>query len=154
MCNKVLGMESTHTTTSTASLEAIGALVTYHVESLTAGQPGLGSHAAGPHSVLRVVLDAVMRFLLYGEVSDEAVEHAGNALLPLIMCEQGRYNELLSELVAQQNQPAVAHRLQEALGALLGTNGIQANTEKENFLRFRANLQAFLVTVRSFLIRH
>jgi len=149
-----MGMESSSSSTSTASLEAIGGFVTCHVDAIATGQPGLGAHAAGSHSIMRVMLDAVMNFLLYGEVSDEAVSHAGNALLPLIMCEQGRYNELLIELVAQQSQPAVAQRLQEALGALLGSNGIQANTERENLIRFRANLQAFLIAVRSFLLRH
>ena len=103
---------------------------------------------------MQLFLDAVMKFLLYGEVSDEAVGHAGNALLPLIMCEQARYNELLTELVSQQSQPALQQRLQEALAALLGTNGIQGNTEHGNLLRFRVNLQAFLATVRSFILRH
>ncbi|OAE29499.1 hypothetical protein AXG93_1433s1180 [Marchantia polymorpha subsp. ruderalis] len=81
------------------SLTALNAVAFYHYHAVCRGQEGLGAHALstpGPdgapkEGVLAHFLRSVMQFLLFEDYSNELVEPAADALLPLILCNTGLY---------------------------------------------------------------
>ncbi|KAF8392178.1 hypothetical protein HHK36_022520 [Tetracentron sinense] len=83
-------------------LRALNALASYHYKERGAGKEGLGSHAAGlkdlngnlQEGVLSRFLKSLLQLLLFEDYSTELVSSAADALLPLILCEQGLYQAI------------------------------------------------------------
>ncbi|XP_043688810.1 exportin-4 isoform X3 [Telopea speciosissima] len=140
-------------------LRSLNALASYHYKERGAGKEGLGSHVAGmmdqdgklQEGVLCRFLRALLQLLLFEDYSTELVSSAADALLPLILCEQGLYQRLGHELIERQVNPQLKSRLANALHCLTSSNELSSSLDRINSQKFRKNLYAFLVEVRGFL---
>ncbi|CAM6129712.1 unnamed protein product [Calypogeia fissa] len=141
------------------SLTALNAVAFYHYQAICRGQEGLGIHAVtgpGPdgtvkEGVLAHFLRSVMQFLLFEDYSNELVEPAADALLPLILCSTALYQKLAQELLDGQQNALLQSRLATAFHVLLNSNHVSSSLDRNNRRRFRENLYAFLSEVRGFL---
>lgn len=136
-------------------LGALKALSAYHFKDMAAGRPGLGSHATGngnlQEGILSQFLRSLLQLLLFEDCSPDLVSAAADALLPLILCEQGLYQRLGTELIERQTNPSFKSRLANALHSLTNANHVSSSLDRVNYQRFRKNLNNFLVEVRGFL---
>ncbi|KAG6541019.1 hypothetical protein Mapa_017592 [Marchantia paleacea] len=141
------------------SLTALNAVAFYHYHAVCRGQEGLGAHAlstpgpdgAAKEGVLAHFLRSVMQFLLFEDYSNELVEPAADALLPLILCNTGLYQKLAQELLEGQKNAILQSRLATAFHVLLNSNNVSSSLDRNNRRRFRENLYLFLSDVRGFL---
>lgn len=136
-------------------LGALKALAAYHFREMAAGRQGLGSHAAGngnlQEGILSQFLRSLLQLLLFEDCSPDLVGAAADALLPLILCEQGLYQRLGTELIERQTNPTFKTRLANAFHSLTNANHVSSTLDRVNYQRFRKNLNIFLVEVRGFL---
>ncbi|KAL2619846.1 hypothetical protein R1flu_000051 [Riccia fluitans] len=141
------------------SLTALNAIAFYHYQAACRGQEGLGEHAlstTGPDGVIKDgvlahFLRSVMQFLLFEDYSNELVEPAADALLPLILCNTAFYQKLAQELLDGQQNAMLQSRLATAFHVLLNSNQVSSSLDRHNRRRFRENLYSFLSDVRGFL---
>ncbi|KAG0575366.1 hypothetical protein KC19_VG340300 [Ceratodon purpureus] len=141
------------------SLTTLNAIAFYHYQAICRGQEGLGVHALSiqnSHGVVKEgVLDhflrSVMQFLLFDDYSNELVEPAADALLPLVLCNTALYQRLALELLKGQHNALLQSRLATAFHVLLNANQVTSSLDRQNRRRFRENLYAFLSDVRGFL---
>ncbi|XP_022719062.1 exportin-4-like isoform X4 [Durio zibethinus] len=136
-------------------LGALKALASYHYRKMCAGKTGLGSHAAGhgnfPEGIFSRFLRSLLQLLLFEDYSPDLVSAAADALLPLILCEQGVYQRLGNELIERQANPMLKSRLANALHSLTSSNHLSSTLDRVNYQRFRKNLNSLLIEVRGFL---
>ncbi|OMO96138.1 Armadillo-type [Corchorus olitorius] len=135
-------------------LGALKALASYHYREVCAGKTGLGSHAAGGNiaeGIFSRFLRSLLQLLLFEDYSPDLVGAAADALLPLILCEQGLYQRLGNELIERQTNPTLKSRLANALHSLTSANHLSSTLDRVNYQRFRKNLNSFLIEVRGFL---
>lgn len=140
-------------------LRALRALASYHYNETRAGKMGLGSHAAGlkdqggnlQEGILSRFLRSLLQFLLFEDYSPDLVSSAADALLPLLLCEQGLYQRLGNELIERQPNETLKSRLANALRGLTSANQLTSTLERKNYQIFRKNLTSFLIEVRGFL---
>ncbi|XP_057550159.1 uncharacterized protein LOC130828285 isoform X1 [Amaranthus tricolor] len=140
-------------------LISLKALASYHFKETTTGNVGLGSHAScvkGPggsfqEGILSRFLPSLLHLLLFDDYSTDLVSAAADALLPLILCEQGLYQRLCNELIEKQANPTFKTRLANALHSLTNSNQLSSTLDRINCRRFRKNLLNFLIEVRGFL---
>ncbi|KAK9292418.1 hypothetical protein L1049_020388 [Liquidambar formosana] len=140
-------------------LRALKALASYHYKETLAGKVGLGLHAAGctdpdgkfQEGILSQFLHSLLQLLLFEDYSTDLVSAAADALLPLILCEQGLYQKLGNELIERQANPTLRSRLANALRSLTSSNQLSSTLDRMNYQRFRKNLHNFLIEVRGFL---
>ncbi|KAL2942733.1 Exportin-4 [Bienertia sinuspersici] len=140
-------------------LSALKAIAAYHYKETIAGNVGLGSHATGvkdsggnvQDGILSRFLPSLLQLLMFEDYSTDLVSAAADALLPLILCEQGLYQRLCNELIEKQTDPAFKTRLASAFHALTSSNQLSSTLDRINYQRFRKNLLNFLIEVRGFL---
>ncbi|XP_059436603.1 uncharacterized protein LOC132169608 [Corylus avellana] len=80
-------------------LRALKALASYHYTETVCGKTGLGLHISGlkdpggnlQEGILSRFLHSLLQLLLFEDYSPDLVSSAADALLPLILCEQGLY---------------------------------------------------------------
>ncbi|RZC68876.1 hypothetical protein C5167_032005 [Papaver somniferum] len=140
-------------------LGALNGLASFHYKEINTGKEGLGLHAAGhtdpsrnsQEGVLSRFLQSLLQLLLFEDYSTELVSAAADALLPLILCEQGVYQRLGNELIERQSNPALISRLSNALQALTSSNQLSSSLDRINYQKFRKNVYNFLIEVRGFL---
>ncbi|GAB4836093.1 hypothetical protein Ancab_001010 [Ancistrocladus abbreviatus] len=140
-------------------LRALKALASFHHKETIASRVGLGSHAGGfsdaegkfQEGILSRFLHSLLHLLLFEDCSPDLVSAAADALLPLILCEQGLYQRLGNELIERQTNPELKSRLANALHSLTSSNQLSSTLDRINYQRFRKNLRNFLVEVRGFL---
>ncbi|KAK7827203.1 exportin-4 [Quercus suber] len=140
-------------------LRSLKALASYHYKETASGKTGLGLHAAGhkdsggnlQEGILSRFLRSLLQLLLFEDYSPDLVGSAADALLPLILCEQGLYQRLGNELIERQANPTLRSRLVNALQSLISANQLSSTLDRINYQRFRKNLNNFLVEVRGFL---
>ncbi|GMY20514.1 exportin-4 isoform X2 [Fagus crenata] len=140
-------------------LRSLKALASYHYKETGSGKTGLGLHAAGlkdsggnlREGILSQFLRALLQLLLFEDYSPDLVSSAADALLPLILCEQGLYQRLGNELIERQANPTLRSRLASALQSLISANQLSSTLDRINYQRFRKNLSNFLIEVRGFL---
>uniref|UniRef100_A0A2N9ERJ3 Exportin-4 n=1 Tax=Fagus sylvatica TaxID=28930 RepID=A0A2N9ERJ3_FAGSY len=140
-------------------LRSLKALASYHYKETGSGKTGLGLHAAGlkdsggnlREGILSQFLRALLQLLLFEDYSPDLVSSAADALLPLILCEQGLYQRLGNELIERQANPTLRSRLANALQSLISANQLSSTLDRINYQRFRKNLSNFLIEVRGFL---
>ncbi|KAG6700565.1 hypothetical protein I3842_08G118500 [Carya illinoinensis] len=140
-------------------LRALKALASYHYNETGSGRTGLGLHASGimdpggnfQEGILSRFLHSLLQLLLFEDYSPDLVSSAADALLPLILCEQGLYQRLGKELIERQTNPTLKSRLANALESLTSTNQLSSTLDRINYQRFRKNLSKFLIEVRGFL---
>ncbi|CAK9160636.1 unnamed protein product [Ilex paraguariensis] len=140
-------------------LRSLKALASYHYKETGAGKAGLGSHATVykdrdgncQEGILNQFLRSLMKFLLFEDYSTDLVSTAAEALLPLILCEQGLYQRLCNELIERQSNPTFRLRLTNALQSLTNSNHLSSTLDRTNYQKFRKNLHNFLIEVRGFL---
>lgn len=140
-------------------LRSLKALSSYHYKEIVGGKVGLGSQATSYNDtdgrlqdgILSRFLRLLLQFLLFEDYSIDLTSAAADALLPLILCEQGLYQRLGNELLEKQANPTFKSRLANALQALTSSNNISSTLDRANYQRFRKNLNNFLVEVRGFL---
>ncbi|KAK7337953.1 hypothetical protein VNO77_18547 [Canavalia gladiata] len=140
-------------------LRALQALASYHYKETGNGNVGLGAHAMGlkdssgnfREGFLSRFLRSLLQLLLFEDYSSDLISVAADALLPLILCEQGLYQRLGNELIERQANPTLRSRLANALHALTSANQLSTSLDRINYQRFRKNLNSFLVEVRGFL---
>ncbi|KAL5566868.1 hypothetical protein UlMin_030032 [Ulmus minor] len=140
-------------------LRALRALASYHLKETRAGKIGLGSHAGSVHNqggnlpegILSRFLRSLLQLLLFEDYSPDLVGGAADALLPIILCEQGLYQMLGNELIEKQSNPTLKSRLVGALHSLTSANQLSNTLDRKNFQIFRKNLSSFLIDVRGFL---
>ncbi|KAF7805232.1 exportin-4 isoform X1 [Senna tora] len=138
-------------------LRALQGLASYHYKETGAGRIGLGAHATGlkdssgnlQEGLLSLFLRSLLQLLLFEEYSSDLISIAADALLPLILCEQGLYQRLGNELIERQSNPTLKSRLANALHTL--TSALSSSLDRINYQRFRKNLNNFLIEVRGFL---
>ncbi|KAL5998712.1 hypothetical protein ACLOJK_009657 [Asimina triloba] len=124
-------------------LSALNALASYHYKERSAGKQGLGDHAEGfggpdgrfQEGILSRFLQSLLQWLLFEEYSTELVGAAADALLPLILCEQGLYQRLGNELMERQVNPIVKSRLANALHSLTSSNGLSSSLDRSSVKR-------------------
>ncbi|XP_061366360.1 uncharacterized protein LOC133309585 isoform X2 [Gastrolobium bilobum] len=140
-------------------LRALQALASYHYKEIGTGNIGLGAHAMGlkdssgnfQEGLLSRFLRSLLQLLLFEDYSSDLISVAADALLPLILCEQGLYQRLGSELMERQANPELRSRLANALHTLTSANQLSTSLDRINYQRFRKNLNSFLIEVRGFL---
>ncbi|XVE62729.1 hypothetical protein DITRI_Ditri06bG0142700 [Diplodiscus trichospermus] len=136
-------------------LGALKALASYHYRETCAGNAGLGAHAAGqgnlPEGIFSRFLRSLLQLLLFEDYSPDLVSAAADALLPLILCEQGLYQRLGNELIQRQANSILKSRLANALRLLTTSNHLSSTLDRVNYQRFRKNLNSFLIEVCGFL---
>ncbi|KAE8009944.1 hypothetical protein FH972_006349 [Carpinus fangiana] len=140
-------------------LRALKALASYHYTQTVCGKTGLGLHIAGlkdpggnlQEGILSRFLRSLLQLLLFEDYSPDLVSSAADALLPLILCEQGLYQRLGNELIERQANPTLRSRLENALQSLTSANQLSSTLDRINYQRFRKNLNNFLIEVRGFL---
>ncbi|PIN07964.1 hypothetical protein CDL12_19468 [Handroanthus impetiginosus] len=140
-------------------LRAIKALASHHFKDRSAGKVGLGSHATTyadaegkvHEGILSRFLRSLLQLLLFGDYSTDLVSSAADALLPLILCEQGVYQNLANELIERQANQTFRSRLTNALQSLTTSNNLSSTLDRINYQRFRKNLHSFLLEVCGFL---
>ncbi|KAK4596630.1 hypothetical protein RGQ29_014596 [Quercus rubra] len=140
-------------------LRSLKALASYHYKETASGKTGLGLHAAGhkdsggnlQEGILSQFLRSLLQLLLFEDYSPDLVGSAADALLPLILCEQGLYQRLGNELIERQANPTLRSRLVNALQSLISANQLSSTLDRINYQRFRKNLNNFLIEVRGFL---
>nr|KJB26593.1 hypothetical protein B456_004G249100 [Gossypium raimondii] len=134
-------------------LGALKALAAYNYREICAGKTGLVSagHGNSPEGIFSQFLRSLLQLLLFEDYSPDLVSAAADALLPLILCEQGLYQKLGNELIERQTNPALKSRLANALHSLTSSNHLAFRLDRVNYQRFRKNLNSFLVEVRGFL---
>jgi hypothetical protein len=86
-----------------------------------------------------------------GDCSNELVEPAADALLPLILCNTTLYQRLAQELLEGQQDALLQSRLATAFHVLLNAQQVTSSLDRQNRRKFRENLYAFLTDVRGFL---
>jgi len=141
------------------SLTALNAVAFYHYQAICRGQEGLGVHVLSiqdtqgvvKEGVLAHFLRSVMQFLLFDDYSNELVEPAADALLPLILCNTTLYQRLAQELLEGQQDALLQSRLATAFHVLLNAQQVTSSLDRQNRRKFRENLYAFLTDVRGFL---
>ncbi|XP_047316080.1 exportin-4 isoform X1 [Impatiens glandulifera] len=140
-------------------LSSLKALASYHYKETADGKVGLGSHATGhtdrdgklQEGILSRFLRSLLQFLLYEDYSIDLISSAADALLPLILCEQGLYQRLAHELTERQTNLMFKSRLTNALQSLTSSNNLSTKLDRPNYQKFRKNLHNFLIEVRGFL---
>ncbi|XP_027349601.1 exportin-4 isoform X6 [Abrus precatorius] len=140
-------------------LRALQALASYHYKETGNGNIGLGANAVGhkgsngnfQEGLLSRFLRSLLQLLLFEDYSSDLISVAADALLPLILCEQGLYQRLGNELIERQANPTLRTRLANALHTLTSANQLSTSLDRINYQRFRKNLNSFLVEVRGFL---
>lgn len=140
-------------------LRALQALASYHYKETGNGNIGLGAHTMGlkdssgnvQEGLLSRFLRSLLQLLLFEDYSSDLISVAADALLPLILCEQGLYQRLGNELIERQANPTLRSRLANALHTLTSANQLSSSLDRINYQRFRKNLNSFLVDVRGFL---
>ncbi|KAB2018842.1 hypothetical protein ES319_D08G257300v1 [Gossypium barbadense] len=134
-------------------LGALKALAAYNYREICAGKTGLVSagHGNSPEGIFSQFLRSLLQLLLFEDYSPDLVSAAADALLPLILREQGLYQKLGNELIERQTNPALKSRLANALHSLTSSNHLAFRLDRVNYQRFRKNLNSFLVEVRGFL---
>ncbi|XP_014491561.1 exportin-4 isoform X1 [Vigna radiata var. radiata] len=141
------------------SLRALQALASYHYKETGNGNIGLGAHTTGlkdssgnvQEGLLSRFLRSLLQLLLFEDYSSDLISVAADALLPLILCEQGLYQRLGNELIERQPNPTLKTRLANAFHTLTSANQLSSSLDRINYQRFRKNLTSFLVEVRGFL---
>jgi hypothetical protein len=141
------------------SLTTLNAIAFYHYQAICRGQEGLGVHAMSVQNaqggvkegVLDHFLRSVMQFLLFEDYSNDLVEPAADALLPLVLCNTALYQRLALELLTGQHNARLQSRLATAFHVLLNANQVTSSLDRQNRRRFRENLYSFLSDVRGFL---
>ncbi|KAH7284313.1 hypothetical protein KP509_34G048300 [Ceratopteris richardii] len=141
------------------SLTALNAIAFYHYQAMCKAQEGLGQHALEYYDndgirhegVLAQFLRSLLQHLLFDNYSNELVEPAGDALLPLILCNTSLYERLALELLEGQHNPVLQSRLAAAFHTLITGNKVTSSLDRANRRRFRENLHNFLAEVRGFL---
>ncbi|KAK7285878.1 hypothetical protein RJT34_20662 [Clitoria ternatea] len=140
-------------------LRALQALASFHYKETGSGNIGLGAHAVGlkdssgnfHEGLLSRFLRSLLQLLLFEDYSSDLISVAADALLPLILCEQGLYQRLANELIERQANPTLRSRLANALHTLTSANQLSSSLDRINYQRFRKNLSSFLIEVRGFL---
>ncbi|XP_057961919.1 uncharacterized protein LOC131153553 isoform X2 [Malania oleifera] len=140
-------------------LRTLNALASYHFKEVASSKVGLGSHASGfkdtngklQEGILSRFLQSLLQLLLFEDYSIDLISSAADALLPLILCEQGLYQRLGNELIERQTNPTLRSRLASALQSLTSSNQLTSTLDRMNYQRFRKNLTNFLIEVRGFL---
>lgn len=100
--------------------------------------------------MMRTLLSRLTTDLLCARVHPDLVDPpAGNALLALIVVQQGHWHALVGALLNLQSDSTKRHTLATAFSDLLSTNGVSASLAKPNRTRFRANLQVLLQRVHA-----
>ncbi|KAE8667510.1 hypothetical protein F3Y22_tig00112402pilonHSYRG00128 [Hibiscus syriacus] len=128
-------------------LGALKALAAYNYREICAGKTGLVSAGQGnlQEGIFSRFLRSLLQLLRFEDYSPDLVSAAADALLPLILCEQGLYQKLGNELIERQTNPAIKSRLANALHSLTSSNHLSSGLDRVNYQRFRKNLNSFLI---------
>lgn len=153
------GLHNQDTEVVDMCLRALKALASYHYKETGAGKVGLGSQATIykdldgklQDGILSRFLRLLLQLLLFEDVSTDLISASADALLPLILCEQGLYQSLGKELIERQANPTFRSRLANALQSLTSSNNLASTLDRTNYQKFRKNLFNFLTEVRGFL---
>ncbi|XP_022933418.1 exportin-4 isoform X1 [Cucurbita moschata] len=140
-------------------LKALKSLASYHLKEIAAGNLGLDSQVitrkdvgeAVQEGVLSGFLKSLLQLLLFEDYSPDLVGNAADALFPLILCDQGLYQKLATQLIERQDNPTFKSRIANALHTLTSANQLSSVLDRINSQRFRKNLHNFLIDVRGFL---
>ncbi|KAE8653609.1 hypothetical protein Csa_007263 [Cucumis sativus] len=142
-------------------LKALKSLASYHLKEIGSGKIGLGSQVitrkdasdseAVQEGILSGFLKSLLQLLLFEDYSPDLVGNAADALFPLILCDQGLYQKLATELIERQENPIFKSRIVNALHSLTSANQLSSVLDRINSQRFRKNLHNFLIEVRGFL---
>ena len=84
-------------------------------------------------------------------MSQELVEAAADALLPMILLEPGSYQAIGEELLQGQKDEQARAALLRALNHLMAGGGVTGSLDRKNKKRFRANLHHFVGDVKGLL---
>lgn len=140
------------------SLTALNAVAFYHYQAICRGQEGLGLHVTGTESncvleehTLAYFLRSLMQYLLFEDYSNDLVDPAADALLPLILCNTAIYQRMAQDFVEGQQSVVIQSRLAAAFHMLINGNQVTSSLDRVNRRRFRENLYNFLAEVRGFL---
>lgn len=141
------------------SLTALNAIAFYHYQAVCKGEEGLGFHAMGTsdgngvlqEGVLAHFLRSLMQYLLFEDYSNELVDPAADAVLPLILCNTTLYQRLAQDFLEGQHNVILQSRLTAAFHMLISGNQVTSSLDRANRRRFRENLYIFLAEVRGFL---
>ncbi|MNF05006.1 hypothetical protein D3C80_2046430 [compost metagenome] len=89
---------------------------------------------------------------MFEAFSDDMVEAAAEALLPLILWDEEKYRQMVNKLVQGENgSPEKQQRLLSAFGLLFEGVNPQEKTSRANEKKFLENLEKFLLNVRTFM---
>lgn len=98
------------------------------------------------------LLENVFSLLLFEAFSDDMVEAAAEALLPLILWDEDKFKQMVNKLVqGESGSPERQQRLLAAFSVLFEGVNPQEKTSRANEKKFLENLEKFLLTVRTFM---
>ena len=128
------GLQHADSDMSCASLEAAGALASFHFTARRSGQPGLGAHAApaadGAPGCLVALLEVVLTRVVFEESDAALTEAAADALLPLMLAESDAFSGFGQRLCVQAEPVGGSARVAAAMAAL--TDGVTASVDRPN----------------------
>ena len=106
-------------------------------------------------------MELLFKKLVLDDTPTDLLELSADALLPLILADPPAYQQLGTQLLQTQGMAGGAggegggssgsSKMSEALGALLGSNGLQQSLSGVNKRRFRQNLCQMVLVVRGLL---
>jgi len=136
---------------SRRSLEALSALLKYNFDVFNTTQNwGLAEQLKNDPNLLRGVLQFVLQFIIYGDLSTDQTDPASDALLTLICTDQASFFQIVNQLIEKQVDSSHKQRLLTAFNELMSKS--QVGMSRKNMEKFRSNVQTFLVNVKSFLM--
>ena len=146
------------------SFAALAGLAAYHhMEVVGNGgnlNAGLGAHnAPNPEhnnlGILSHLMKVSIKRLLFEDASAVLAEPAADALLPLMLTEQGAFSVIAGELVdGLVGDQRAQQRVTDALRTLTTGGGLTDRVDRANKRRFRRNVSAFVLDVRAFVRRN
>jgi hypothetical protein len=136
---------------SRKSLEAIASMARYNFTSrIENGTDGFQNEQA---SVLSQMLHFLLHFLMYNDFSTELLPAIADSILCLMCSEYKIFGTVVQQVIDSQTDPTLKHRLGLAFNALMTTNQIKPSIDRQNMENFRTNIETFVASVKSFLLR-
>lgn len=140
------GLSHVQPRTASLAMSAISDLAQYHAT----GAPGLAAQLAQAPTLLQQFLEQLFQIVLFEPCDATIVPRAANAAISLIACAPGHYHEMVTALLAQQQDPTLRSLMADAFTRLTSENGVTLeSTDRLNRVKFRKNFAVFVAEIRS-----
>lgn len=99
---------------------------------------------------MKCVFQVLISLILSHQMDSDLLTNVSTSLYYLICCYPRKYQQVVQEILSTQTDQDVAQRLASAFTAL--TENVELNTARPQRLKFKENLQQFIINVQGFLL--